>query len=223
MNLKFIKKENRILIKYFLLIFIISVFLINWENLSWVFNYRALSGMVSELFEKNISLGAFEQKEIDKENKNEEKKEISLKNFELTEKQNSIEIPKINLIAPLIFPEKNDKKTIAFLLNQGAVFFPDSVLPGRNGRTLILGHSAPPAWPKIKYDWIFTRLNELKEEDEIFVYFEKKKYTYLVKNKIFLDRGEELPHDLTNSENMLILISCWPPGKDLRRIAILAK
>jgi len=28
---------------------------------------------------------------------------------------------------------------------------------------------------------------------------------------------------LTNSDNMLVLISCWPPGKDIRRIAVEAK
>ena len=108
-------------------------------------------------------------------------------------------------------------------LNRGAVYFPNSVLPGDMGQTIILGHSAPPGWPKIKHDWIFTRLSELVEGDEIFVYFNHRKYTYHVSGKIFLDRGEELPESLTNSENMLILISCWPPGKDLRRIAVEAK
>jgi LPXTG-site transpeptidase (sortase) family protein len=86
-----------------------------------------------------------------------------------------------------------------------------------------LGHSAPAGWPKIKYDWVFSRLNELSDGDEIFVYFENKKYTYQFSKKIFLEKGEELPSLLTNSENILVLISCWPPGKDLRRIAVVAK
>jgi hypothetical protein len=45
-----------------------------------------------------------------------------------------------------------------------------------------------------------------------------------VTGKIFLDRGEELPkEDLTNATNVVLLVSCWPPGKDLRRIAIIAE
>lgn len=220
-----IKKEKKILVKYFLLIFIISVFLINWNNFSWIFNYRAISGLVSEFFGKKFVIQALKLPEENSKEEKEEKEEveISLKSFELTEKENSIEIPKIEITVPLIFPEKNDKKTIDFLLDKGAVFFPESVLPGNKGQTIILGHSAPIGWPKIKYDWIFTRLNELTVGDEIFINFENKKYKYLVEKKIFLERGEKLPQDLTSSENMLILISCWPPGKDYKRIAVIAK
>ena len=106
-------------------------------------------------------------------------------------------------------------------LNIGVVLFPDSVLPGESGQTIILGHSAPVGWPKIKYDWIFSRLNELTEGDEIIVYFNNRKYAYVVSRKVFLERGEEISEDgLTNDENMVVLISCWPPGKDLRRIAV---
>jgi sortase (surface protein transpeptidase) len=60
----------------------------------------------------------------------------------------------------------------------------------------------------------------LTEKDEIFVHFEHQKYTYYVTKKIFLRKGEEIPQGLTNSENMLILLSCWPPGKDYKRIAV---
>jgi LPXTG-site transpeptidase (sortase) family protein len=109
-------------------------------------------------------------------------------------------------------------------LDTGVVLYPDSVVPGDNGQTIILGHSAPVGWPKIKYDWVFSRLNELAEGDEIIVYFNNRKYTYIVSRKVFLERGEEISQEgLTNDENMLVLVSCWPPGKDLRRIAVEAK
>ena len=36
-----------------------------------------------------------------------------------------------------------------------------------------------------------------------------------------MERGEEISEEgLTNDENMVVLVSCWPPGKDLRRIAV---
>jgi len=104
------------------------------------------------------------------------------------------------------------------------VLFPGSALPGQKGQTIIEGHSAPPGWPKIKYDWVFSRLNELEKGDEVILNFNHKKLNYYVTQKIFLNSGEEIaPKDLTNSENMLILISCWPPGKDIKRIAVMAE
>ena len=51
-----------------------------------------------------------------------------------------------------------------------------------------------------------------------------KKITYYVTDTIFLEKGEEIPEkDLTNSQNYLIIISCWPPGKDSKRIAIMSE
>jgi sortase (surface protein transpeptidase) len=59
----------------------------------------------------------------------------------------------------------------------------------------------------------------LEKDDEILIYFRNKKYVYLVEKKIFLNRGQE-PPKTDPEKSVLFLISCWPPGKDLRRIAI---
>jgi len=96
-------------------------------------------------------------------------------------------------------------------------------LPGEKGQTIVLGHSAPPNWPDIKYDNVFSLINELEKGDEVFVYFNNKEYIYSVETKVFLEIGQDIPEsNLTNSENMLILISCWPPGKNIKRIAVTA-
>ena len=106
-------------------------------------------------------------------------------------------------------------------LDNGVVHFPDSVLPGQKGQIIVLGHSAPPNWPDIKYDNVFSRLNELEKGDEVFVYFDHKEYIYSVETKVFLEIGQDIPkNDLTNANNMLVLVSCWPPGKNIKRIAL---
>ena len=210
------KKENKILFKYFVLIFLVSALIVNWSGTSWLFNYKAIFGLVSSAFEPKIVAktdAIFER----------EKAPAPLKSSEPSDKEDSVEIPKLEILAPLVISENAQEKDFSKLLDQGVVYFPGSVLPGEAGQTIILGHSAPAGWPKIKYDWVFTRISELTEGDEIFVYFNHRKYTYYVTGKVFLDRGEELPQPLTNSESMLVLISCWPPGKDLRRIAVEAK
>jgi len=202
--------------KYFVLIFLVSFLMINWSEISWIFNYRVVSGIVSDFFQKDGQEATAEPIEI-LEEKNTE-------TFEYSEKENSVEIPILGISAPLIIvAEDSDSEEIHQALDRGVVHFPSSVLPGETGQTEILGHSAPPGWPKIKYDWVFSGLNDLKEGDEVFVYFNHKKYPYSVIGKAFLERGEEISSDLTNNNNVVVLISCWPPGKDLRRIAVEAE
>jgi len=192
------KQDIKRLYKAFIFIFLISFLIINWNDISWIFNYRVISQSLSDFFQRESSVES-----------------------ETIEKENSLEIPKIEVSAPLIFVEDPDK--VHKTLDNGVVHYPDSVLPGEKGQTIILGHSAPPNWPDIKHDDVFSRLNELDKGDEVFVYFDHQEYVYSVIKKIFLEKGEEIPDALTNSDNMLILISCWPPGKDYRRIAVQAE
>jgi len=124
----------------------------------------------------------------------------------------------------MIFIEIAANEDITAGLKDGVVHYSQSALPGENGQTVILGHSAPSGWPKINYDWIFSRLNELNPGDEIFVNYKNREYRYEVIQKYFLKAGEEIPDsDLTNSNSMLVLISCWPPGVNLKRIAVEAE
>lgn len=138
-----------------------------------------------------------------------------------SEKPDSIFIPKINIEAPLIFLNEQGADFLK-ALDRGVVHYFESDLPGEPGETIFLGHSAPIGWPKIRYDWVFSDLNKLESQDEIHISYKSCKYIYQVSTKYFLDKGEKLPDDLTNSENVLVLISCWPPGKNIQRIAIQA-
>jgi LPXTG-site transpeptidase (sortase) family protein len=209
-----LKEKIKRLWKPFFVFFLISFLIFNWTKVSWLFNYQVISQFFS----------GFSEKEINEVDFNKRQESLNLEDFEYTEKENGIEIPKLKIEAPLIFPDSSDNGLLHDALDRGVVHFPESSLPGEKGRTEILGHSAPEGWPKIKYDWVFTNIVELEKEDQIFVYFNNRKYVYEVKETIFLERGESIPnYPLTNSENMLVLISCWPPGKDLRRIAIISE
>ncbi len=186
--------------KPFVLIFLLVFLIINWQDVALVFNYRFIYGKFKQVVEKTPE-----------------------KVIETVEKQDSIVVPKISIEAPIVFAEVGETQNLEKYLKNGVLLYPDSVLPGQAGRTVLLGHSAPAGWPDIDYDRIFTELNELNNNDKIYVYFNKREYIYTIKNKYFLDKGEELPENLTNSQNVLILLSCWPPGKDLYRIAVEAE
>jgi sortase A len=204
--------KNKKFWKYFIPLFLITFVIFNWSEVSWVFNYRAVSGLFSDLFTSS-------DREIQTSYLPDDFNDVQTDQYQ--EKAGSIEIPKIAITAPLVFVESSDAKEFEKALDFGVLHFPDSVFPGQAGQTILLGHSAPPGWPKIKYDWVFTDLNDLVKGDEIYVFFNNKKYEYTVTRKAFLEKGEEVSQQgLTNNENMLVLISCWPPGKDIRRIAV---
>jgi len=203
-------KDKRIW-KYFIPLFLVAFLIFNWSDVSWVFNYRVVSGFFSGVFrsifpEKQTSLSLDEFNGSEKD--------------QYYEKTGSVDIPKIGITAPLVFVDSFEKEELEKALDFGVLHFPDSVFPGQPGQTVLLGHSAPPGWPEIKYDWVFSDLNDLVEGDRIHVSFNNKKYEYVVTDKVFLERGEEVSESLTNKDNMLILISCWPPGKNIKRIAV---
>jgi len=205
-NLSIFSKEGaKKLAKPFIFLFLINFLIINWSSVSWFFSYRAIAGIAYkfvEILENNQSFAE------------------GLNGKDELVKENSLEIPEIGVTAPLIVTEDSTQKYLDKELDRGVVIFPKSALPGEIGQTIILGHSAPPNWPKINYDGIFSRINELKEKDEITLYFNHQKYIYIVNKKIILEKGEEISNNLEASENTLLLISCWPPGKNIQRIVV---
>ncbi|PJB09082.1 hypothetical protein CO122_00045 [bacterium (Candidatus Gribaldobacteria) CG_4_9_14_3_um_filter_33_9] len=192
----FLSKQLKYFIFIFVAIFIVNFLVVNWKDFYWIFNQKAVFPLLVNSVAK-------------------------LENNQ--ELENTIEIPSLGIEAPIIFPKTNTIDEIESSLKKGVVHFPLSVLPGENGMTVIVGHSAPPNWPKINYDGVFSRLNDLKNGDEIFVWFNNHKYIYKVKEKYILKRGESISDESMNSKSILALVSCWPPGKDYQRMLVRAE
>ena len=152
---------------------------------------------------------------IPKENK------TSKEEFEFTEKENSVEIPSLDIFVPLILV-KNESE-IEKGLEKGVVLHPQSVFPPNPGRTIILGHSTMHRWSKKIAVWAFTYLPDLKEGDEIILNLNHKRFHYFVERKFVAKEGEDLPS--SEKENLLYLVTCWPPGRLVfkQRFVILAK
>lgn len=198
----------------FLSIFIFSslivVMFLNWSTIQGIFNYKSIYG---DLFASQKNDPAIKIPDVALSEPEEEEKFV--------DKPDSLEIPKIEIVAPLVFIDTDEKNAFDEALKNGVVHYYKSALPGEAGNTIILGHSAPSGWPKRYYEWVFSRLNELAEGDEIFAYYENREYIYKVTNKYFLKPGEDVPNsNLTNSERVISLISCWPPGQNIKRIVV---
>jgi len=139
-----------------------------------------------------------------------------------SQRSDIIIIPSINVSAPIVTPNTYDAVKLKSLLDDGAVIYPSSPGFGKNGQTILMGHSAPPNWPNIKHDTIFSRLAELGWNDKIMAVYDDRTYTYSVAYSEIIEKGGDIP-PLAAADSALVLVSCWPPGRDLQRIIVQAK
>src|SRR3989344_860670 len=207
-------------LKIAFVIYAASFLIINWDAVSWMFNYKEVSGLIDDFFTPYPSVSAESLDEYFSPNKSLEKKDVVNADVQYTAHENTIDIPEINISAPIVFSSSSNANDLEKDLNSGVVYYPGSVMPGQIGNIIILGHSAPPLWPHIKSDWIFSDLQKLKIGDQVYISQGNKQYTYIVKNIQIIQKGENIPTYDTNNKNILNLVSCWPPGKDAKRIIV---
>lgn len=185
----------------FVVVFLFGFVVFNWNEVSPFFNYNLLAGEIGKIFEKKEIKAQAEEFGIPKEG--------------------TILIERIGVQAPIIFTknlEEIDKD-----LKKGAALFPQSAFPGQNGLSIILGHSGPPGWPNVDYDTVFSKVEELDSGDEIKAILDGKTFTFKVNKKVILEQGKDFPYSLDNSKSNLLLLSCWPPGKNYKRIGVQAE
>lgn len=219
-------KALKKILKLALVIYVASFFIINWNDVAWIFNYRVVYGMASDFFNPypSIEASALEGYFYPNHSNGESAGSGINVKTKISQKQNILEIPKLLLETPIVFSSSSDKSTVTKDLDLGVVYYPGSVLPGQAGQIVILGHSAPPGWPKIKHDWVFSELDALSPGDEVLIDLNGKQYRYIVKEKTIVQRGEDVPNNIdSENSNILTLISCWPPGKDYQRITVSAE
>ena len=98
-------------------------------------------------------------------------------------------------------------------LDKSLVQYPGTALPGRNGNTVIFGHSILPIFYNPKnYISIFSLLPTLTKGDEIDIDYDGISYVYKVE-----DMFEVLPTDIQvldqdYSDSFVTLVTCVPPG-----------
>lgn len=128
-------------------------------------------------------------------------------------------IPSLGTELPLVIAKTADAAKIHDLLDFGVVLYPGSAAFGSSGQTVVLGHSAPANWPKIRYERAFSRINELKKGDEVIVSYLGKTYNYRVVRAQIIEKGNGFSGEAL-AGNSLVLVTCWPPGHDQKRIAV---
>lgn len=136
----------------------------------------------------------------------------------------SILIPKIGASSK-VFPnvDPNDPNVFLPILQQGVAHAQGSVFPGHSGNTYLFAHSTDNWWDVGRYNAVFYTLDDLSQNDQITVFFENRRYDYVVSQKIISD-----PEDTSlitanhNGPQQLVLQTCWPPGTTWKRLYVIA-
>ncbi|MFH1246392.1 MAG: sortase [Candidatus Liptonbacteria bacterium] len=135
-----------------------------------------------------------------------------------------LHVPKIETTSPIVIPEGTSKSAILASLEGGVGLYPGSVIPGANGRAVLLGHSSKATWYHGDYAYVFTLINHLDPPDEFYVTDGNKKYYYQVFAHRTLskkDTDELLSGPVNGSE--IDLVTCYPIGGASQRTVIQAR
>jgi LPXTG-site transpeptidase (sortase) family protein len=133
-----------------------------------------------------------------------------------------IVIPKIHAEAPVILNVDPWNEAIyKKALQQGVAHAKGTSLPGNKGTTYLFAHSSGMPWEMTRYNTIFLRLSELRQDDIIQLSVDGKRYKYKVKNEKIVP-PTAVSYLINSTANQLILQTCTPIGTSLNRLLIFA-
>lgn len=136
----------------------------------------------------------------------------------------SIIIPKIGASAK-IYPNVDPANEGEFLpiLNEGIAHAKGTVFPGMNGNVYLFAHSTDSWWNVGRYNAVFYLLKELQPGDDIDVFFENRRYKYIVQGSEIKDPDDvSFLNNSRGDKQQLIMQTCWPPGTTWKRLYVTA-
>lgn len=135
-----------------------------------------------------------------------------------------IVIEKINANSKIIanVNPANEREYIG-VLSQGVAEALGSTRPGEPGNLYLFSHSTDAPWNIIRYNAIFYLLRELEIGDRVIVFYEDKRYDYVVFDKTIVSPADV--SFLTNRYDtpVLTLQTCDPPGTLINRLIVRAR
>ncbi len=137
--------------------------------------------------------------------------------------QFSIVVPKIGANAKILPNiDAGDENIYLDALNKGVAHALGTAFPGEGGHIFLFAHSTDYFWNVGTYNAIFYLLNKLEANDEINLFYQGKRYVYIVTGKTIVNPSQiEYITRKTNKE-LLTLQTCWPPGTTLLRLLVFA-
>lgn len=136
--------------------------------------------------------------------------------------KSEISIPSINVTAPVVDNQpKTDVSSVKNSLQNGVLLYGNSVLPGKVGNVVLVGHSSGSALNPGEYKWVFTLLDRLKPGDSIIVSHGGHTFFYTVDDSRIVKPDDTSVLTPTNKAT-LTLITCTPVGTNTDRLIVRA-
>lgn len=138
----------------------------------------------------------------------------------------SILIPKLGANAR-VFPniDASDPDEFLPILQKGVAHAKGTVFPGIKGNIYLFAHSTDNFWNVGRYNAVFYLIKDLKPGDEIVIFFQNKRYNYIVKGTKITDPSDVsyIVNAQKQEKQVLILQTCWPPGTTWKRLFVFAE
>jgi sortase A len=136
----------------------------------------------------------------------------------------SIVIPKIAANAR-ISPNVNPSNEAEYLekLKTSVAHAAGTYFPGENGNIYLFAHSTDYLWNVSVYNAVFYLLYKLEPGDEVNVFFQGRRYIYVVDDKKIVGPADVLYLTQPSDHEILTLQTCWPPGTTLQRLLVFAR
>ncbi|MHA1690390.1 MAG: sortase [Candidatus Heimdallarchaeaceae archaeon] len=141
-----------------------------------------------------------------------------------TEGKFGIVIPSIGVRA---FVKENvspyDKSEYMLALENAVAHAEGTKLPGEGGKIFIFAHSAMNFYKMTTQNIDFYLINDMKLDDKVVLTFEGKVYIYKVIESKFVSPNNLNELESPSDSEVLLLMTCWPPGVDLKRLIVTAE
>lgn len=134
---------------------------------------------------------------------------------------NYLNVPVINIKAPISWGVKNNPDEVATRLTKGLIQIQGTALPGEIGNVFITGHSSNYPWAKGNYNNVFAILNKVVVGDMAQIKYQNIDYLYKVK-EIKVVEPSDVSVLKSKNESTLTLMTCTPVGTSLRRLIVVA-
>jgi LPXTG-site transpeptidase (sortase) family protein len=134
-------------------------------------------------------------------------------------------IPKIGANS-VVFPNVDPSNPDIFLpiLQKGVAHAAGTFFPGQAGNIYLFAHSTDNFWDVGRYNAIFYLLKDLREGDDITIFYQNVRHNYRVtRTQITSASNVSYMVQAQTGRELLILQTCWPPGTTWQRLMVFAE
>lgn len=134
-------------------------------------------------------------------------------------------IPKINANAKVIANvDPYNQNEYQYALTKGIAHAKGTAYPDQFGNVFLFAHSSVNFYDALRYNSIFYLLTKLEKDDDIYVFYNKNKLKYKVKEKRIVDAKDVSFLQSSDAKaHTLTLMTCWPPGTTFKRLVVIAE